>query len=96
MRNINRNLFQVPASADALEEYDSDAAELVRAAAQHLYKARRDHDQAALDEASNLTIHAAAHLLNQAGGSVYVRFPIMLTARLVELEAALLATTANE
>ncbi|MEW2081120.1 hypothetical protein [Streptomyces sp. NPDC005283] len=96
MRNINRNLFEgVPASADALEEYDSDAARLVREAAQHLFKARRDNDPAALNEASNLAFCAAAELLNQAGGSVYVRFPIMITARLVELEAALLAAKAK-
>ncbi|MFD5427453.1 hypothetical protein [Streptomyces sp. NPDC127084] len=92
MRNINRNLFKgLPASANALEEYDSDAAELVREAAQYLFKARRDSDEEALKEASDLTLQAAAELMGQAGGSVYVRFPIMVTARLVELEAVLLA-----
>ncbi|MFG2022365.1 hypothetical protein [Streptomyces sp. NPDC048825] len=95
MRNINRNLFDVPASADALEEYDSEAAALVRKAAKHLLKARRNNDQTALDKASNLTFQAAAELLGHAGGSVYVRFPIMITARLVELEAALLAVKAK-
>ncbi|WP_327297728.1 MULTISPECIES: hypothetical protein [unclassified Streptomyces] len=90
MRNINRNLFAgVPVTANALEEYDPDAARLVREAAQHLVRARRDNDPQALDEASNATFQAAAELLNQAGRSVYVRFPIMLAARLVELEAAL-------
>ncbi len=44
MRNINRNLFDVSASANALEEYDSDVAQLVREAAAHLFKARRDED----------------------------------------------------
>ncbi|MXM62102.1 hypothetical protein GR925_01210 [Streptomyces sp. HUCO-GS316] len=99
MRNINQNLFDVDPSANALDEYDSDAAELVRRAARHLLKARRENDAAALSEASKLTFEAAAHLLGQAGGSVYVRFPIMMTARLVELETALLAagtTTAVE
>ncbi|MBX7551575.1 hypothetical protein K1Y78_26920 [Streptomyces sp. tea 10] len=96
MRNINRNLFEgVPATADALEEYDSDAAELVREAAQHLFKARRYNDQEALNEASNLTFQAAAELLSHAGQSVYVRFPIMVAARLVELETALLAGKAQ-
>ncbi|MEU4166098.1 hypothetical protein AB0F46_04330 [Streptomyces sp. NPDC026665] len=94
MRNINRNLFEgVPATANALAEYDSEAARLVSEAAHHLVKARRDSDPQALNEASHATFLAAAELLNQAGGSVYVRFPIMITARLVELEAALL--TAN-
>ena len=91
MRNINRNLFDVPASANALEEYDSTVAELVRQAANHLFTARRDDDQAALDEAYNLTLLAAADLMKGAGSSVYVRTHIMITARLVELEAALLA-----
>ncbi|MFE1923446.1 hypothetical protein ACFW91_12850 [Streptomyces asoensis] len=96
MRNINRNLFKgVPATANALEEYDSDAAQYVREAAQHLVKARRDNDPQALNEASNATFLAAGELLNQAGGSVYVRFPIMVAARLVELEAALLIATAT-
>ncbi|MFH9246659.1 hypothetical protein ACH4LK_14650 [Streptomyces lydicus] len=96
MRNINRNLFEgVPATANALDEYDSDAAQLVREAAQHLVKARRDNDPQALNEASNATFHAAAELLNRAGGSVYVRFPIMISARLVELEAALLVAGAT-
>ncbi|MFE9559123.1 hypothetical protein ACFYOD_37460 [Streptomyces sp. NPDC006703] len=92
MRNINRNLFEgVPATADALDEYDSDAAQLVREAAQHLVKARHDNDSKALAEASNATFQAAGELLNGAGSSVYVRFPIMVAARLVELEAALIA-----
>lgn len=96
MRNINRNLFEgVPATADALEEYDSDAARLVRRAAQHLVKARRDNDPEALKEASNATFLAAGELLNQAGRSVYVRLPIMIAARLVELEAALLTAAAQ-
>ncbi len=92
MRNINRNLFEgLPATADALQEYDSEAARLVREAATHLVKARRDNDPAALNEASKLAFQAATELLGHAGGSVYVRFPIMIAARLVELEAALLA-----
>jgi hypothetical protein len=91
MRNINRNLFDVPASANALEEYDSDVAELVREAAAHLFKARRDNDGAALNEAYNLTLIAASDLMKGAGSSVYVRTHLMVTARLVELEAALLA-----
>ncbi|MFI6050420.1 hypothetical protein ACIBCO_10045 [Streptomyces violascens] len=96
MRNINRNLFEgVPATANALEEYDSDAAQLVREAARHLVKARRDNDTEALNEASNATFRAAAELLNQAGRSVYVRFPIMVAVRLVELEAALLTVNAQ-
>jgi hypothetical protein len=95
MRNINRNLFDVPPSANALEEYDSEAAELVREAARHLFNARRDNDQTALNEAYNLTLQAAAELMSHAGSSVYVRFPIMITARLVELEAALLAAEAK-
>lgn len=95
MRNINRNLFEgVPATANALAEYDSDADRLVREAAQHLVKARRDNDSQAMDEASHATFLAAAELLNQAGRSVYVRFPIMVAARLVELEAALIVATA--
>ncbi|MFE2034313.1 hypothetical protein ACFXBB_13860 [Streptomyces scopuliridis] len=96
MRNVNHNLFAgVPATADALEEYDSDAARLVREAAQHLLKGRRDNDPEAIDKASNVTFRAAVELLNQAGRSVYVRFPIMIAARLVELEAALLAAKAG-
>ncbi|MFC8671536.1 hypothetical protein ACFUEN_02535 [Streptomyces griseorubiginosus] len=95
MRNINRNLFDVPASANALEEYDSDVADLVREAARHLFKARRDSDGAALNEAYNLTLLAASDLMKGAGGSVYVRTHIMVTARLVELEAALLAAEAK-
>ncbi|MGM9465417.1 hypothetical protein [Streptomyces murinus] len=92
MRNINRNLFEdVPASANALDEYDSDAADLVREAAQHLLDGRRANDAAAIKEASSLTFMAAGELLRGAGSSVYVRFPIMIAARLVELEAALLA-----
>ncbi|MGW6238409.1 hypothetical protein [Streptomyces sp. NPDC055094] len=96
MRNVNHNLFAgVPVTADALEEYDSDAARLVREAAQHLFKGRRDNDPEAIDKASDATFRAAAELLNQAGRSVYVRFPIMIAARLVELEAALLAAKAG-
>ncbi|WEH18092.1 hypothetical protein [Streptomyces sp. VNUA24] len=95
MRNINRNLFDVPASANALEEYDSDVAELVREAARHLFKARRDNDGAALNEAYNLTLIAASDLMKGAGSSVYVRTHLMVTARLVELEAALLAAEAK-
>ncbi|MCZ4098265.1 hypothetical protein [Streptomyces sp. H39-C1] len=96
MRNVNRNLFEgVPATADALEEYDSDAARLVREAAQHLFKGRRDNDPEAIADASNATFIAGAELLNGAGRSVYVRFPIMVAARLVELEAALLAAGAQ-
>ncbi|WP_043676698.1 hypothetical protein [Streptomyces xylophagus] len=91
MRNINHNLFDVPASANALEEYDSDVAALVREAAAHLFKARRDNDEAALNEAYNLTLIAASDLMKGAGSSVYVRTHLMVTARLVELEAALLA-----
>lgn len=96
MRNINRNLFDgVPATADALDEYDSDAARLVREAAQHLFEGRRDNDPEAINEASDATFLAAGELLNGAGSSVYVRFPIMVAARLVELEAALLAAGAQ-
>ncbi|MEU6475293.1 hypothetical protein ABZ858_00105 [Streptomyces sp. NPDC047017] len=92
MRNVNHNLFEgVPATANALNEYDSDAAALVREAAQHLLNGRRTNDAAAIAEASNLTFMAAGELLKGAGSSVYVRFPIMIAARLVELEAALLA-----
>ncbi|MFD9792132.1 hypothetical protein ACFWXK_14400 [Streptomyces sp. NPDC059070] len=93
MRNINLNLFDVPVSANALEEYDSDAAGLVREAARKLHAARTGDDQAALAQASQLTCEAAAHLLAGAGSSVYVRFPVMMAARLVELEAALLRAT---
>ncbi|MEH0412182.1 hypothetical protein [Streptomyces scabiei] len=95
MRNINHNLFDVPASANALEEYDSDVAELVREAAAHLFKARHDNDGAALNEAYNLTLIAASDLMKGAGSSVYVRTHLMVTARLVELEAALLAAEAK-
>ncbi|MFE7760663.1 hypothetical protein [Streptomyces sp. NPDC057438] len=95
MRNINHNLFDVPASADALEEYDSEVAELVRTAAAYLFKARRDNDGAALNEAYNLTLLAASDLMKGAGSSVYVRTHLMVTARLVELEAALLAAEAK-
>ncbi|MDH6214072.1 hypothetical protein [Streptomyces pseudovenezuelae] len=95
MRNINRNLFDVPASANALEEYDSDVAQLVREAAAHLFKARRDKDGAALNEAYNLTLIAASDLMKGAGSSVYVRTHVMVTTRLVELEAALLAAEAK-
>lgn len=95
MRNINHNLFDVPASANALEEYDSDVAELVREAATHLFVARRDNDGTALNEAYNLTLLAASGLMSGAGSSVYVRTHLMVTARLVELEAALLAVEAK-
>ncbi|MER6131868.1 hypothetical protein [Streptomyces sp. NPDC001815] len=95
MRNINHNLFDVPASADALEEYDSDVAKLVRKAAAHLFKARRDSDGAALNQAYNLALLAASGLMGGAGSSVYVRTHLMITARLVELEAALLAVEAK-
>ncbi|MDH6499492.1 hypothetical protein [Streptomyces sp. SAI-149] len=95
MRNINHNLFDVPASANALEEYDPDVAQLVREAAAHLFKARRDSDGAALNEAYNLTLFAASDLMKGAGSSVYVRTHFMVTARLVELEAALLAAEAT-
>ncbi|KFF98059.1 hypothetical protein IQ62_27520 [Streptomyces scabiei] len=94
MRNINHNLFDVPASANALEEYDSGVAELVREAAMHLFKARRDNDGAVLNEAHNLTLLAASDLMRGAGSSVYVRTHLMVTARLIELEAALLAAQA--
>ncbi|MFI1100287.1 hypothetical protein [Streptomyces melanogenes] len=93
MRNINFNLFDVPVSANALEEYDSDAAELVREAARQLDVARTSNDQAALAQASQLTCEAAGHLLASAGQSVYVRFAVMMAARLVELEAALLSVS---
>ncbi|WP_329317900.1 hypothetical protein [Streptomyces sp. NBC_01262] len=95
MRSINHNLFDVPASANALEEYDPNVAKLVRKASRHLFKARRDNDRAALDEAYNLTLLAAADLMRGAGSSVYVRTHLMVTARLVELEAALLAAKAK-
>ncbi|MGR3872658.1 hypothetical protein ACUXZZ_29385 [Streptomyces graminifolii] len=95
MRNINANLFNVPPSANALEEYDSDVAELVREAAAHLFKARRDNDGAALNEAYNLTLLAASDLMKGAGSSAYVRTHLMVMARLVELEAALLASEAK-
>ncbi|MER6206593.1 hypothetical protein [Streptomyces sp. NPDC001642] len=95
MRNINRNLFDVPDSANALEEYDSDVAQLVREAAKHLFKARSDNDRAALNEAYNLTLIAASDLMKDAGSSVYVRTHVMVTTRLVELEAALLASEAK-
>ncbi|MFJ4684741.1 hypothetical protein [Streptomyces sp. NPDC088789] len=97
MRNINLNLFDgLPMTADALDEYDSQAAQLVREAANQLYVARRTgNDTTAVNEASRLTFQAAAVLLDGAGRSVYVRFPIMITARLVELEAALLAAQAQ-
>ncbi|MEH0535801.1 hypothetical protein QBB31_14355 [Streptomyces scabiei] len=95
MRNINANLFDVPASANALEEYDPDVAEVVREAATHLFKARRDNDGAALNEAYNLTLLATSDLMKGAGSSVYVRTHLMVTARLVELEAALLAAEAK-
>ncbi|MDQ0601932.1 hypothetical protein QF037_006277 [Streptomyces canus] len=95
MRSINRNLFDVPVSANALEEYDPDVAQLVREAAAHLFKARRDNEGTALNEAYNLTLLAAAGLMESAGSSVYVRTHLMVTARLVELEAALLAAEAK-
>ncbi|MEV4444680.1 hypothetical protein [Streptomyces mirabilis] len=95
MRSISRNLFDVPASANALEEYDPDVAQLVREAAAHLFKARRDNDGTALNEAYNLTLLAVSGLMSGAGSSVYVRTHVMVTTRLVELEAALLATGAK-
>ncbi|MFE7129374.1 hypothetical protein ACFVIM_00745 [Streptomyces sp. NPDC057638] len=96
MRNINNNLFDCDPSANALNEYDSDAEWYVREAAQQLVQARSANDHAALEEADSLTRHAAAHLLDGAGRSVNVRLPIMLAARLVELEAALLTAKASE
>ncbi|WP_405889528.1 hypothetical protein OG427_03035 [Streptomyces sp. NBC_00133] len=92
MRNMNRNLFAVDPAADALAEYDPDAAKLVQAAAEQLNAARANADEAALTEADSLTRKAAAHLLSCGGSSVYVRFPVMVATRLVELEAAALLT----
>ncbi|WP_172387316.1 hypothetical protein [Streptomyces sp. MNP-20] len=90
MQNCNQNLFAVDPEADALDEYDSDAARPIRLAARHLNKARSTGDREMLERADVLTRQAAGELLISAGRSVQVRFPLMLTARLVELEAALL------
>ncbi|MQY11426.1 hypothetical protein SRB5_15440 [Streptomyces sp. RB5] len=96
MRNINHNLFLgIPATANALEEYDPEAAAFVREAAQNLVRARRDDDPQAMEAASAATFHAAAELLKQAGRSVSIRFPIMVAARMVELEAALIIAKAE-
>ncbi|MEV7279764.1 hypothetical protein [Streptomyces sp. NPDC093111] len=93
MRNIYENLFEgeEEESADALAEYDPEAAELVREAARSLYAARSTGNAADFAQADTLTHEAAALLLLGGGSSVYVRFPVMVTARLVELEASLLA-----
>ncbi|MFB7829295.1 hypothetical protein [Streptomyces hydrogenans] len=92
MRNINCNLFEhLPDTADALLEYDPDAAGLVRKAAGALHAARHTHDTAGFEQADTLTRRAAAVLLAGAGSSVSVRYAVMIAARLVELEAAALA-----
>ncbi|MEV0438446.1 hypothetical protein AB0I84_11040 [Streptomyces spectabilis] len=90
MRNCNQNLFATSPAANALDEYDSDAARLIRLAARQLNKARSAGSQESLEQADLLTRQAAAELLGHAGNSVHVRFPLMMAARLVELEAALL------
>jgi hypothetical protein len=91
LRNINRNLFDVPTTANALKEHDSDVNAVVLEAAGHLFNTRRDNDQTALGEAYKLPRRDVAELVKGAGSSVYARTHVMVTARLVELEAALLA-----
>ncbi|WP_328403890.1 hypothetical protein OHS70_33960 [Streptomyces sp. NBC_00390] len=96
MRNINRCLFDTPLDANALGEYDSDAAREIREAAKQLTHARSHDDATARQAADNHARHAAAHLLHGAGASVSVRFALMLTARMVELEADALLAGEND
>ncbi|MFF7613556.1 hypothetical protein [Streptomyces lavendulae] len=90
MRNVNRPLFSTAEVGNALQEYDPAAQELVARAARILTYARAGQEGEAAQKADDLTRAATAELLRAAGGSVSVRFALMVTARLVELEAELI------
>ncbi|WP_314251011.1 hypothetical protein [Streptomyces sp. DSM 40907] len=89
MRNVREGLFSAPTPGNALREYDPEAQSLVERAAGSLILARSGQGEEAAREADNLTRRATAELLHAAGGSVDTRFALMVTARLVELEAEL-------
>ncbi|THA38156.1 hypothetical protein [Streptomyces sp. A1547] len=95
MRNVNLPLFSTTEVGNALHEYDPDAQKLVARAARALDFARTGQEDDAAQEADDLTRSATAELLRAAGGSVSVRFALMITARLVELEADLIQARAT-
>lgn len=94
MRNVNLTLFSTEGVGNALQEYDPDAQELIARAAKVLNYARAGQEEEAVHKADDLTRAATAELLRAAGGSVSVRFALMVTARLVELEADLIQARA--
>ncbi|MEW1799196.1 hypothetical protein ACIGO7_07540 [Streptomyces virginiae] len=94
MRNINQPLFTAEVG-NALQEYDPAAQKLIARAARVLDIARADQEDEAAQEADDLTRAATGELLRAAGGSVSVRFALMVTARLVELEAELIRARAT-
>ncbi|MET9318848.1 hypothetical protein ABZX75_01400 [Streptomyces sp. NPDC003038] len=95
MRNVNQCLFTAAEAGNALKEYDPKAQELVERAAGRLASARVGQGDGAAQEADDLTRAATAELLGAAGGSVSVRFALMVAARLVELEAELIQARAT-
>ncbi|MFE3577907.1 hypothetical protein [Streptomyces vinaceus] len=94
MRNINQCLFSTVETGNALKEYDPKAQDLVERAAGRLALARAGQGDDVAQEADDLTRAATAELLCAAGGSVSVRFALMIAARLVELETALIQARA--
>ncbi|WP_327413905.1 hypothetical protein [Streptomyces sp. NBC_01233] len=94
MRNVNRCLFSTAEAGNALKEYDPEAQELVEHAAGRLVLARAGQRDDVAQEADELTRAATAELLRAAGGSVSVRFALMVAARLVELETELIQARA--
>ncbi|WP_406738525.1 hypothetical protein OG365_24205 [Streptomyces sp. NBC_00853] len=94
MRNVREGLFSAPTPGNALKEYDPEAQSLVERAAACLILARAGQGDEAARKADDLTRRATAELLRAAGGSVDTRFALMVTARLVELEAELVQVRA--
>ncbi|MGW4505808.1 hypothetical protein ACWENO_14340 [Streptomyces sp. NPDC004436] len=94
MRNVNHCLFSAAEAGNALKEYDPDAQTLVERAAARLVHARAGQRNESVQQADDLTRAATAELLRAAGGSVDVRFALMIAARLVELEAELIQARA--
>ena len=97
MRNINHNLFDVPVwrptpLRSTTPTWPNSSARLRRTCSRRAVTTTG----AALNEAYNLTLLAASDLMKGAGSSVFVRTHLMVTARLVELEAALLAAEAKK
>ncbi|MFE3992281.1 hypothetical protein ACFXPW_11470 [Streptomyces goshikiensis] len=94
MRNVREGLLSAPRPGNALKEYDPEVQSLVERAAACLILARTGKGGEAARAADDLTRRATAELLRAAGGSVDTRFALMVTARLVELEAELVQVRA--